>query len=319
MAGADSSNVESASFDFGRVLSGDRGLVLSHEFPLVNRADRPMRILHASALMPCCSTLDGVPASIAAGQSARIRASFRPGSSTGRRRLGFEVATDADSGRIHRFLLEANLAPEFELRGDPGTDTVNAVNRPGRSRLEVVCRMLRGEGRELPSSVDTDAPVRATFEGPGAECELEGGLIERTRGILVDWPATKVPGHELSRLRLVWDDGRTSEHALVRVVEPRISPSPSAFVWRVGGPATGVLLLRSEEPFRILGIEGPVEMASRSPEDGPSRLHRVGLAFRPTAGLAPETTNIVVRTDDPDQPSVAVTLLVLPLARGVEP
>ncbi|MFO0956122.1 MAG: hypothetical protein U0800_01505 [Isosphaeraceae bacterium] len=302
------------------MLTGDRSQVLGHDFELVNRGDRPMQIVHATAQMPCCSALGDVPASIAPGSSASIHATFRPGVGDGRRRVGFEVVTRSDAARVHRFALEATLVPEWELRGREGVATVVTVNRPNRSEIEVVCRRFRGEGRDLPEVVEAEPPVRAAFEGPSTERRLDEGLVERSRTLVIDWPPTTIPGREYGRLRLDWTDGRSSEHALSRTVVPRIDFSPSAFIWREGAPtAGGVLLLRAEEPFRILGVEGPVEVVRSSPEDGPSTSHRVELAFRPDPGRLPSTATIAVSTDDEDQPQVRVPLLILPDAREVGP
>ncbi len=129
-------------FHLGAMIADDQ--TLRHTFVLANPWDRDVRILQASALSPCCSTIDPTATMIPRHSNLPVPVTFRPGFQAGRRRIDFLIATDApDAERV----------------------TLTRTARPSRDRTR--CGPRRGSGpRDLHRHGSSPATDRSPHRRP---------------------------------------------------------------------------------------------------------------------------------------------------------
>jgi len=126
-------------------------------------------------------------------------------------------------------------------------------------------------------------------------------------------PPLREPGVHRSEVVARWPDGKTHAAPIAWEVVARLTAHPSSFLVEAGSDPVEktVLLSSTDRPFRILGVRG----ASPGPGAGlPMPEARTNQAVRlllsPSA--SPGTaTDVTLTTDDPDQPSVSVTVLTV--------
>lgn len=173
--------VDAAEFDFGPVLAHHQ--TLSHQFVLKNPSKRPIRLVGAMAFTPCCSSVEKPPETIPAGGDAKISTRFNPGLQSGRKRVVFEVRTDQPQRARIRLGLIATLFPEWELQPVGDSSPRSPVGQAGRIRYRIVCRRAGREGRDLPDSVECDAPLFATFVSDPVVGTQTRGIVAKTRDV----------------------------------------------------------------------------------------------------------------------------------------
>ena len=191
--------------DFGTVVS--RGQEFRHAFVLRNDSARPVRVLSATASMPCCSAVAKPPQFIPPAGSAEINVVFRPGSRTGRQALRFKVVTDSDDQPAQSYVLRANLLPEWEISPVGDRDYLIRLGRPNQDRWRVVCRRVAGHGLPAPDAVTAREPATAEFLTPGSEEHQPDNVIVATRDVGVRLPAMRHAGPFQCDLTFRWPDG----------------------------------------------------------------------------------------------------------------
>ncbi len=303
------------SHDFGPVLA--RGQTLRHEFTLRNLNGKPLRILDAEALTPCCSEIERktLPQAVPPGGEAKIAALFRTGNRTGAQRLIFVVTTDDPRRSTVEFELIATLVPEIEIGALDGSNTEILTGRGGTQTLEIVCRRMGEDGMTGPEHLDASPPLSAEWLGPVEEAERADGMRESTRRLQVNLPASHEIGDHLGSLILRWADGTTRDVPVGWRVNPIIRAVPSGLF--LGGDGAGervsrTIQLRSEErPFRVLGVTGPsfARCGVIFPSE-PDTVHSFSFDFDLSSASAERAFDLTFRTDHPDQPTVVVSVLI---------
>lgn len=302
----------SAAHDLGIILS--RGQTISHAFRLRNPSGRPAKVLGAEALSPCCSEIVGVPADLPAGGEAPLVVRFKPGFQSGPRSVSFRVWTDRAESPVDTFTftLRANLVAEAEASTIEGRDLLLLSGRTGSQTLRVAFRRLGERGRPAPDSVEAAGSLRARLLGPPSERLLTDGVREVTRDVAVDITAGDRAGSQAGTLTFRWPDGRHWETTVRWTVAAHLSASPEALIVGRDDAVRTVIVRSQTELFRVTGVEGagvrPSSVATA--RDGLAGSHVVRFAFDPDRIPASGPFDVTIRTDHPDQPEVAVSVLV---------
>lgn len=296
--------------DFGAVPA--RGQILSYEFPLINQSRRAVRIFKASALTPCLSAVGPLPNSIAANGRAKLPIVFKPGFQTGRKQVRFVVETDDLDRPTWWFAASANLFAEVEAIEAGDSNHVLPLNHAGSARLTLVCRRLGKEGRSAPDSLFVAEPLSARFLGEPEEKLLDEGLVETRRSLEITLPALKTVGSHRDEIVFRWADGRDFKQTIFRQTIAPITAEPPGFVLksREGRRSKTVLVRAIDRPFRIVGVSGP-SLAEPPPlSDEPKRMHVLQLDLDPSRSPDRVSTDLILSTDHPDQPSLSLSVLV---------
>jgi hypothetical protein len=304
--------------DFGAVLA--QGQDLRHEFVLVNHGTRPVRLLEAHARTPCCSGVGPLPSVIPAGDRVSVPVVLKAGYSHGRKRVEFVVRTDDPDQAAVVLTLGASFVADLDVETLPESDGPLTVGQEGRRRLRVVCRQVDGVGRAVPDRVDAGPPLEARFIGEPNRSD-SGAVHEEERIVEVSLPADRVGSHRAD-LMLRWsNDDPPMTLPIAWEVVPRIRAVPSGLVLhRDGGMAKRSIVLRAEQTeFRIQGMAGALLTSAGITTTPPSRVHRLDLALDPSRLEGDGATDIRIETDDPYQPVIAVSVLVLPGGGEVRP
>ena len=203
---------DATEHDFGQIVA--EGQALRHEFAFSNPGDRPIHLLGATALTPCCSAIGPLPESIPPGGTAKLPMVFEPGVQGGRKRVEFVVRTD-DPGRPDRvFAAVASLIASIDIEVLKDSDRSLLIGQGGDQRYTVTCRRLGARGLAMPDDVEATPPLDARFDGPTREHRGAGDLIETRRDVIVRIPATAEVGAHRGELRLHWSEGPTRSHPI---------------------------------------------------------------------------------------------------------
>jgi hypothetical protein len=321
-SGVSGPNAEAASVveehDFGPVIA--HGQSLRHEFVLKNPSARPVRLLKATALTPCCSSVGSLPELVPPHGEATVPVLFKPGTHAGRKTVRFLLETDSPARPAYTFTLLATVFPEFEVTHLDQTNFSQPVGRPGRQRLRVTCRRLGDEGRNAPTAIEAIAPLIAAFVGPATETSQPGGPTEWTRDVEVTTPAEPDPGMRGGEIVLRWDGELSQRYRLNWRVRPCLEVTPPGLLVRAAeGRVMQTVQVRSDEaPFRVLEVSGeclaaPVEPPSAEP--APRQLVR--LVIDPTKATESAVSEVRIVTDHPQQPSVTLSVVITPAGKAV--
>jgi hypothetical protein len=294
------------------------GQTLRHEFELRNPSGKPLRILGAEALTPCCSSIDKLPDTVPANGSIKVLVTFKPGYRGGHRQVRFLVTTDDHAHPTRAFSLSASIAPEVEVNALDGSASVLLLGQAGTQTLRVTCRRAKEEGRGAPESVEASPGLSAHFIGSAVEETDSEGWITATRDVVVELPQGSDAGPKQGTLILKWPEGLTHEQPVSWRVRPSIEAAPAALVLN-GSDRTkpqSVLLRAADVPFRILDIDG----ARLDKPDGSLgeavKSHVLHLSLSDEGWPDATTREVVITTDHPHQPKVIITVLLLTGAKG---
>lgn len=297
--------------DFGLVVG--KGQVLRREFNLRNPSDKPLHVLGAAALSPCCSRI-GTPSKLVppAGE-IRIPVELNLGSLSGKRYAQFLVRTDDDANPNRLFTLTATLLAEIELEVLAGSNSTLRMGQTGRQRLRVTCRQRGNHGRSAPESVEVVGALSARFAEGADVVRQRADLVEIAREIEVLLAADRIGGPKTAALVFRWPDGTAREEIARWQVEPCVEVSPGALVLPGSGdPFLRSIRLRSaDRPFRILSVKGSVLESCAVPPDADTE-HTLQMSLASTRPSGLEATDLVIETDHSVQPTVLVSILVVP-------
>ncbi len=291
---------------------------MRHEFTLTNPTNRPIRVLKAEALNPCGSAVGSVPEAVPPLGEAKLPVVFRPGYQSGRKQVLFAVWTDDSAEPVKIFALVASLTSEVETSMLEGSDASLRLGQSGRQTIRVVCRRMGNEGRGAPDAVTASAPVAARFAGPPSVRRLPDGTVEATRDIEVTLSAECSTGLRQTELVLHWADGTIFPHTVVWRVRPCIVAVPAGVVLKASaGRVERTILLNSlDRPFCILAVRGSALAGEWTPLVGSRSSHLLRMALDADRASGEGTSDLVITTDHPDQPTVSVSVLVLPTAEA---
>lgn len=307
------------TFDFGPVVARDQ--TLTHDFKIENPTDNPIYVTSAISWMPCCSKILPVAGPIPAKGTGKLTVEFKPGFQTGKRRLTFEVHTNEPDSPGLGFAISAELTSAMDLRRLDGSDSTLSINRPGRQSFEVICRKVGNEGRGPLTSIEATPPLRAEFDGPAVESTSASSIVTSTRKVTIDLPASATVGQQRGEYTLVWADGTRKKQSIDWVVAPVVSVNPPGFTLRAseGRTIKEILIRSTDRPFRLLGVSGPLLATEPQPSAEPSKLHQLKLDLDVNRAASSATSEIVLKTDHPDHPTLNISLLILPESRGTSP
>jgi hypothetical protein len=292
--------------------------ILRHEFTIQNASDRPMRLIRATALTPCCSSLGQLPEAIPPKGAARISATFQPGYRSGPKVVVFLIETDSENQGQFGLALRAELVSAWEAERLQNQPAYIPVGQPGGITFRVIARRKGSSGRALPESISAAPPVTAAFSGQAASRTGPDGTIEATREVVVSLPATSEPGLRRGELAFAWPDGRTERMPLGWEVRPRLRSTPSGLVFpRSDRPVERTIVVESDGlPFRVVGVGSPLLAVPVNLPDGRGTRHTIQIKLSVLNATRDRTTDVVIATDHPDQPSINLSVLVLPDAEG---
>jgi len=211
-------------------------------------------------------------------------------------------------------LVVASLVAEIEVAFLDESGRSLGIGQPGRLQARVLTRRIGSEGRPAPDSIAAPSPLVARFEGPPEESTLPGGVIESARVVAVEIPATTPPGNHRESVVLGWAGGQTWAIPFTWQVVPGLKATPSTLILDPSrGPADIEVIVRSaDRPFRINSVSGAL-VAAHDPL--PFKLDRTQ-AVRFTLDVAKvtpgTTTDVVLATDAPDQPTLDLKVVILP-------
>ena len=243
--------------NFGTVLA--HGQVLEYQFALKNRSERLIRLLHGTALTPCCSSIGPLPSPVPPWGDVRIPAVIRPGYQAGFKRAEFQVETDDKDQTGFMLALQVNLVSAWEVTLQDGSVRSLALGRPGKQVLGLVARRQGAEGLELPERVSANSPLTAVFLGNGETKFGENGLTEAARDVEVGLPALRSTGSQRGEIRFVWRDGHRESHLVMWEVRSPLRLRPPGLVLNSStGPLEREVTVESDgRPFRIKSVVPP--------------------------------------------------------------
>jgi prepilin-type N-terminal cleavage/methylation domain-containing protein len=298
--------------DFGTVFAD--GQTLRHDFVLENPTDRPIRLVRAMALTPCCSTIGRLPEVIPPKGEVQVSTSFSPGHQSGPKAVMFQIETDQPGRRFVGLALEARLISAWEVQGRDDTTGVVPMGQPARRTFRVIARRKGNLGRDLPGQVLATSPINAAFAGEAVTTIGPDAVIESTRDVVVAMPALREPGVKRGEIRFRWPDGRVEVLPIGWEVRPRLKVVPAALtVHRSDGAIDRTIVVESDgASFRVTGLSSPLIAGSAGIPGDSVRRHTIRLRLDPSKGSVDGVSNVTITTDHPDQRTAELSVLVLP-------
>jgi hypothetical protein len=297
--------------DLGELLSF--GQTLSHDF-VVNAFRRPLRILDAIAEVPCCSSILAFPPFIPEGSTGQVRVQYRPGRKSGRHRVDFHLHTDDPERPEILLRLLCTLAPDLEIQPSPGRTSAPSIprNRSSSRRFSIICRRQGDQGRGTPSGILVTPPLSLDIHGTFVLEDPAAATSRSVTEVEVLFPPNSSDGAHRAALVLTWPDGSMHEQAVDWFVTPLIRATPPGLTLdgsRGSAPISRTVALQCDDrSFRVLSVDCPILALPVGPSVADQR-HTLSLSLDPSLG---EADHLLVRTDHPDQPTVRVSLVVLP-------
>lgn len=299
------------SYDFGTILAD--GQTLHHEFVLRNTAGRPIRPIGSKAVTPCCSSIGPLPESIPPGGEARIPTALRPGHEWGLKRVSFLLETDWEEWSVIQLALQARLISAWQVEPVGRSAASIPSGRSGKIGFRVVARRNGSAGRDLPDEISAAPPLVASFQGRPTTTTGSDGWIEAARDVAVSIPAASQPGVKRSEVRFRWSDGHSEVVPVGREVRPPLKVTPAGLVLRHSGREIEQSIVVESDglPFRVTAVTSPILAEPVKPSREPGRRHVIPVKIDLRKRPVDRVLSITIATDDPDQPAVDLSVLVL--------
>lgn len=298
-------------FDYGFVLA--RGQELCHEFIYHNDESRPIRILSAVALTPCCSRIEAAPDPVAPGGEAILRTWLTASKQSEKKRAEFIVRTDSHLHPQSVLAVEAEFEAGWEVHELKGSDHNVIAGRSGTQTFRIVYRSV-GDGqpsRGAPS-MTASPPLSARLVRRPRERLRRDGVTESACEVVVDIPRQEEPGRRSGAVRFTWDGGREETLAVHWTVRDGLSVAPSGLVVDDPERAYSLVVTSDDRPFRILSIECDAVVGEPTLDSAPARSHALSLRFLPNHGETVQVSNLYVNTDRAVRPRIAVSIFQPP-------
>ena len=183
----------------------------------------------------------------------------------------------------------------------------------------VTTRRWVGEGPAAPATLTSSTPIRAEYAGPPRVQQSGDGLVRVDREIDVTLPESRSPGHFQAEMVIGCEDGTSIKEFVAWEVEETFRVVPSGLVlFKRDGPSIKTFRVDcTDRPFRILGVENPLADRPPAPVNAESRpAHRLDIELDPSRSDPGKRYDIMVRTDQPDRPEIAISALVLDRTQG---
>ena len=300
------------TYQHGMILARDDSEIV-HTFLLENPSERPLGIVDAVALTPCCSRIIEAPSSVPPGGSAAVRAAVKVAGQEGLKRADFELYTDATDRPIVRLSISFEAIPDLEIRRADGSDTDLLIGDSGRQRFSIICREFGTV--EAPGRLRIDPPATAAFLGPARRNRLDGDIVEVSRDVEVALPAFDDPGSHRVELVVGLADGSDYRQPVTWRVRTRLQVHPAGLTLRRadGTIERSVIVSSADAPFRIIDVPGMVVASWSSNQAGePSRSHILKLRLDPARAGSADLIDIPIVTDHADRDSAVLNVLLVP-------
>lgn len=169
----------------------------------------------------------------------------------------------------------------------------------------------------MPESLKVSPPLTARWLGAAVEAKQSDDMVETTRDVEVTLPASTNVGARQEQLNVGWAGEKTLEHRLAWQVHPCIRAFPSGLVLAPSAEreTRTVLLQCDDRPFRITKVAGAMLADGDESPSLSRKVHQLQLVLD-SARVASSKADVEFTTDHPDQPTIAVSVLMLPAARG---
>ena len=287
--------------DFGTVLA--RGQTLDHAFVFENGTDRPVRLLGAEALTPCCSAVGPIPESVPPGGSAAIPVQLRVGLASGLKDVKFVLQTDDPAHPLRWMALHADLLAEFEMIEDPANKDRLKLGETARNSYRLIRRQDSEAEGGPPSRISIEPASFALIPTDPGESRTDCGILESSNRYAMDLTADSLGLKQVSA-RFQWPDGREWTHSISWTVEPLLIATPPGLSLTRSAPRKAVQIQSTDRPFRILAIRGEGCHVDLALPSRASSHHILTFEIDPDTEPSGAIGEIVVETDHPDQPRV---------------
>ena len=301
--------------DFGTVLA--QGQVLRHDFTIRNPSDRAIRLVRGTAFTSCCSAVGPLPDMIPPSGDVKIPVVLKAGFKSEPKRVEFAVETDDNESPPYSLALRARLLSEWEIEGGSESMPSLSLGQSGKHTLRLVARREGKTGRALPESLKATDGLTARFSGPAIESKQGNGLIESRRELEIGFPAAKKACLRQGNVVLRWADGKTEVANVQWSVRPHLTARPSGLVLKPSAkPVEQTVVIKSDgRPFRVTSVTSPALSKPPVPPRESSTSCQIPLALDLSRIKPDGVVDVVFATDDPDQPTVALSVMLL---RGSE-
>ena len=306
--------VDNPVIDLGLVLS--TGQELRHVYLVKNLSEDAITFQHGDAVVPCCSSIGPLPAQVLPGETVEIPVQFRPGYDDAEKRLTFTVETEPSDASFG-LSLTARIRSSWKVIEREGDSRRVAIGDSGRRRYKIVCRSRGEDGLPLPESIAIASPLQVrTFDRTTASAADIASMTESSCEVEVTIPAGFEVGTHHASLTCRWPGRKPLEQIVAWEVTPRIRATPSGLVLKPGDthPEVKVRVESKTAPFRIVKITGPIVVESEKPSDENALIHSINLQIDRSllSGGQSGGNDIVLHTDDPNQPETKISVLALP-------
>ena len=301
--------------DFGTVLA--QGQVLRHEFTIKNPSDRAIRLVRGTAFTSCCSAVGPLPDLIPASGEVKIPVVLKAGFKSEPKRVEFAVETDDKDSPPYSLALRARFLSEWEIENGSESMPSLSLGQSGKHTLRLVARREGKMGRAFPEFLTATDGLTATFSGPGIESTPGNGLVESRRELEIGFPAAKQAGLRQGDVVLSWGDGKTEVTHVQWSVRPHLTVRPSGLVLKPSAkPVERTVVVESDgRPFRVTSVNSPALSKPPVPPRESSTSCQIPLVLDLSKIKPDGVVDVVFATDDPDQPTVALSVMLL---RGSE-
>ncbi len=302
-------------YDFGPVLA--RGQTLYHQFTFTNSTTKPLHLTGATATTPCCSGIGPLPKdAIPPGGQCSLPVALKVHADRPeKKRVGFYVQTDSKDRPTLVYGLRATIYPEWEIQSSSESSRTLPIGRAGRQVLQITGHRVAGEGGTLPTKIEVESPLVARFLGEAREQTEAEGVTSTVREVGIALPASSRPGTHQASLLLRWPEGRTREQTVLWTVVPPLRAIPFRLVLRQSErDLSHTIVLRSfdDHPFRIIDV-GPQDLVVSSEFDHETgSAHTLKLRLDPDRAAREKSPQITIKTDDSDEPTLSLSILILP-------
>lgn len=298
------------------------GQTLRHRFTLTNPTDRPIRLLRAEALTPCCSSIRLETDAIAARGSATAEVEWRVGRTTGRKSTDYTIETDSADYPVLSLRLIADLWADWEAMPDHAGVPRIRKGETGELRLKIVSRRDDSNGLGPPIEVESSPPLHARLvESKSPPVPVAEGIREESAEVVATIDPSSEIGVHRGTIRFGWADGRQEERELAWEVAPPVQVQPATLFLARGEPTTKTVTIRSEgDPIHVLGATSPFLTGSRLNPEVLSDAHVIELDLIAPLDATDSAAVVRFETDSERQPFIDVNLILSPAQRiEVEP
>jgi len=299
--------IEPMEYDFGEIV---QGAVVKHTFIVKNEGDAPLTI---EARPSCGCVTPYYDKVLQPGQQGRIEAELRSAGFRGMQIKTIQVTTNDPDNPSLTLRLSTFIRTAVEVR--PSEQIPITLNSDGPTVQEV----------ELVSNTDEPLEVQEVrVNVPFASAKAEKIDAKRAKVIITISPEAP-PGRNTILAVARLNSTATPQVNIALSYEKGIIVVPTTVFFGAINSATPlpiervVTVSRSDKPIQIkrFEVDDPnIEVRHEVSEDG--KLHRFTLRYKGGWQTGTVRRNLTIETDDPQQPTLRVSLMATVLSAGLQ-